>query len=191
MPQTDNVVLTDELRAQLDQLLGSTDLSQVTAEGSGFQELPVGYYLAEVKKAVLTVSKSSGFPMVSIQLQIVSDGLKTSDDVEDSSLVAIPHTKGRMVFIHYPFKDGSSVTRFASDMEKFEGDKPGEPLLPKEAFSTSATLEESLSVLEEVGPRIWINNSISRSVNPQTGKPGTFSNMISWKRALQLGLPEE
>ena len=67
MPQTDNVVLTDELRAQLDQLLGSTDLSQVTAEGSGFQELPVGYYLAEVKKAVLTVSKSSGFPMVSIQ----------------------------------------------------------------------------------------------------------------------------
>lgn len=190
MPQNNEVVLTDELRQQLNELLGNTDLSNVTAEGAGFGELPIGYYLGEVKKATLTVSKSSGVPMVSLQLSVVKDGLKVNDDPTDDSFSPIAHTKNRMIFIHYPFKDSASVIRFASDMEKFEGQN-GDPLLPKEAFVNSDTLEEALSILEEMNPRIWINNSQSRTVNPQTGTQGTFANMISWKRAVQLGLPED
>lgn len=189
MPTNNNAaVLNEDLRKQLDELLGNTDLTNVTAEGSGFSNLPTGYYLTEVKKATLTVSKSSGLPMVSLQLQVVSDGWSLPAD-EKASLTPIPKTKGRITFVHYPFKDASSVTRFASDMIKFEGDKPGEPLLPKDAFKRSDTLEDALSILEEVGPRVWVDITESATPNPSTGAKGTFTNLISWKRAIALGLP--
>lgn len=188
MPE--NIELSDELRQQLDNLLSSTDLSGVTAEGQGYLPLEEGYYLGEVKKATLTVSKSSGNPMVSLQFQIVKDGYQVSNELVEDYLTAIPHTKGRSVFVHYPFSDKQSVTRFASDMEKFEGDEPGVPLLPKEAFANSLTLEDALRILEETNKNVWLKVSQAKTINQQTGQPNYFTNLISWKRATDLGLPE-
>lgn len=190
MPEENkNTGISDTLRDQLNELLSNTNLSGVTAEGSGFSDLPVGYYLCEVKKASLGESKSSHRPMVSLQLSVVNDGYAVNENEDDSTLVTIPHSKGRMVFVHYPFSDQSSVQRFASDMLKFEGTTPGEPLLEKDAWISVETMEEALSVLEDMGSRIWINVHEGNGINPNTGKNNIFNSLISWKRAAQLGLP--
>lgn len=181
--------ISEELRNQLNELLSNTSLVGVTAEGSGFSELPVGYYLCEVKKAGLGESKSSHKPMVSLQLSVVNDGYGVNENEDDGELKPLQHTKGRMIFVHYPFSDQSSVQRFASDMLKFEGGNPGEPLLEKEAWINVETMEESLSLLQDMGPRIWVNVHEGSGINPQTNKPNIFNSLISFKRATQLGLP--
>ena len=89
-------VFTQSLSDQLDALLSSTDTSKVTSEGIGFEDLPVGYYLAEVETATLTISKSSKLPMVSLKLKIVDNGLTINSDDE---LVSIPSTKNNNIKI--------------------------------------------------------------------------------------------
>ena len=41
--------------SSLDELLNKTDLEDVTAESTGYQDLPDGYYLSEVEKAEIIV----------------------------------------------------------------------------------------------------------------------------------------
>lgn len=179
-------LFTQSLSDQLDALLSSTDTSKVTSEGIGFEDLPVGYYLAEVETATLTISKSSKLPMVSLKLKIVDNGLTINSDDE---LVSIPSTKNRFVFKHYPFKDEDSVKRYVSDMLSFL-DENDEPLLPAEAWKSKVTMEASLEVLEMVKPRVWVNITLSKTPNEQ-GVYSTFTNIMSWKRAGMLGLPIE
>lgn len=168
---------------QLDSILAASDLSNVTEESSGFAELPDGYYLSEVDSAKLTVSKSSGKPMVAFQLSIVEDG-KTADILETGDIIIdmLPKTKGRKIFVYYVLKDDSAVKRFASDMLKFEGN-PGEPLLQKEYFTTSATLVDALDIL--VGSRIYVHVSTTER---DDGTKSKWQNFISWKRATALEL---
>lgn len=172
------------LHSQLNDILKSTDLSDVTADSTGFSELPDGYYNCEVEKAELKVSKSSGSPMASFQFSVTSDGYKF--DEETSDLTKIPRTKGRKIFINYVLKNDTWVKRFVTDMLKFEGEEPGESLLPKEAFTTAETIEESLFVLE--GMRIYIHVSTTEN---DDGTKSTWNNIISWKRADALELPIE
>lgn len=178
-------MVNDEIKSlheQLDALLGNVDLSDVSADSSGFSELPDGYYLCEVDKAELKMSKTSGKPMAAFQFSIVEDG-KGID--ESGKFVNLKKTKGRKIFIHYVLKDESWVRRFATDMLKFEGENPGEPLLPKEAFTTSSTIEDALDVL--TGMRIYIQVSTTEN---DDGTKSTWNNLISWKRVAALELPQ-
>ena len=166
--------------ATLNELLKQTDISKITAESSGFDDLPDGYYLTEVMSAVLKQS-STGFPMVALDLKAAEDG---HDVNEDGNLIEIPHTKNRHIYLNYVLKDEASVKRFVNDMLKFEGDTAGEPLLQKEYFTTSDTINDALDIL--VGCCIYIN------VSRYSGKDGTerISNRpITWKRAAVLELP--
>lgn len=180
--------ISKESLSKLNDLLSNTDLSKVTSEGAGFEDLKEGYYRCEVKKAELTTSKSSGSPMVALQLAVVDEcGYYINDEDE---LVETNKVKGRRVFKYYVFSDANSVTRFVSDMLKFEGENPNEPLLPKEAWMSAETLEDSIAVLQELGPNIWIFNQKAKTKDPQTGNDNYFTNLISWNRASKLGLPE-
>lgn len=168
----------------LDELLAKTRLDDVTAESTGFETLPEGYYLCEVEKTTMSASKSSGNPMVSFQLKVVEDGHKVRlEENGNVSLEDIPHTSNRKIFKHYPFKDESSVKRFATDMLKFE-DGEGESILPKEAFTTSEVLNDALDVLE--GMRIYVQVT---NTEKDDGTINSWSNLISWKRANLLELP--
>lgn len=169
----------------LDSLLGNTDLSDVTSEnGGGFEQLPDGYYLCEVVKAELTEAKSSHNPMVSLQLKAVENGYAVE---ENGDFKRIDKTKGKVIFKHYPFTDERSIKRFVSDMLKFEGDTVGEPILPKEAFTTAETINDSLDVL--VGLNIYIQLATTPAKN-EGEKDQQWPNVISWKRAGMLELPE-
>lgn len=180
--------ISEESLSKLNDLLSQTDLSKVTSEGAGFEDLKEGYYKCEVKKAELTTSKSSGSPMVALQLAVCDEcGYYINDEDE---LVETSKVKGRRIFKYYVFSDTNSVTRFVSDMLKFEGENPNEPLLPKEAWMSAETLEDSVTVLQELSPRIWIFNQKSKTKDPQTGSDNYFTNLISWGRASKLGLPE-
>lgn len=171
--------------SQLDSILSNVDLSDVTAESTGFTELPDGYYLCQVEKAELKTSKTSHMPMAAFQFNVVEDGHDAIiDDDKNVTLVDLKKTKGRKIFMYYVLKDERSVKRFATDMLKFEGEEPGESLLPKEAFTTSETIEDALDVLN--GMRIYVQ--ISTTVNDDDTK-STWNNLISWKRAASLSLP--
>ena len=168
----------------LDVLLGKTDLSDTDSEsGGGFENLPDGYYLCEVVKAELKTSQSSKNPMMSFQFRTVEDGNEiTVLDNGEITQKALKGTKGRMLFVHYVFKDERGIKRFASDMLKFESEE-GVSLLPKEAFSNSETMMDAMDVLQ--GMQIYVQ--VSTTVNKE-GISSTWNNLISWKRASQLEL---
>lgn len=169
----------------LNKLLTETDITNVTSESTGFEELPDGYYLCEVEQAELKESKSSHQPMAAFKLKIVEDG-KTAevDEKGNVKIRNIDKTKNRKIFMNYVLKDEKSVKRFVTDMLKFEGDVEGESLLPKEAFTTSETLEDAIDVL--TGYQIYV--SVSTTENDD-GTKSVWNNMISWKRAAALELP--
>lgn len=168
----------------LNELLSQTDLKDVTAESAGFQELPEGYYLSEVESAKLTVSKTSKQPMVAFQLKVVDDGVNINPDDESGSLIKIKGSKNRKIFIYYTLKDDGSVKRFVTDMLKFEGKEPGQPILDKEYFTNAEVLEDALDIL--VGLRIYVQVTVSEK---EDGSTSTWQNLISWKRAEKLELP--
>lgn len=168
----------------LDELLGSADIKDVSAEGSGFSQLKDGYYLCEVKKAELKLSKSSKLPMAAFQLKVVEDGVTFNfDSKANSAPIVLKGTKGRMIFKYFVFKDELSVQRFASDMLKFEGDTPGEPLLTKDYFTNSELIEDALEVLE--GMRIYVHNDVKEN---NDGTTSAWANFMSWKNAAKVGL---
>lgn len=172
-----------EIFNKLDSILAHTDLSDVTAESTIFSDLPDGYYLCEVEKSDLTESKSSHEPMVSFQMKIVENGYSAEDNGDEITLKELSSTKGRKIFVHYVIKDEISVRRFATDMLKFEGETPGESLLPIEAFTSSETLVDAIDVL--VGMRIYV----CASTTEKDGNKSQWNNIISWKRAAALELP--
>lgn len=168
----------------LDSILKKTDLTDVTSESAGFSELPEGYYLCEVTKSEMKSTKESKQPMAAFQLKVVDDGLKFVEENDEINEVTLKGTKGRTLFLNYVLKDESSVRRFVADMLKFEGETPGESLLPKEAFTTSETVEDAIACL--VGMRIY--TQISKTERDD-GTTATWTNLVSWKRATKLELP--
>lgn len=168
----------------LDELLGSVDISDVSAEGAGFSQLKDGYYLCEVKKAELKISKASKLPMAAFQLKVVEDGTTFSfDSKANMTEIKLKGTKGRTIFKYFTLKDEASIQRFASDMLKFEGDTPGEPLLTKDYFLNSELIEDALEVL--VGMRIYVHNSVTINEDDTTS---TWVSFMSWKNAEKTGL---
>lgn len=165
----------------LDNLLNDTDLSDVSAESSGFSELPDGYYLCEVEKAELKESKSSHQPMVAFQFNVVEDGLGID---EDGNFFDLKKTKSRKIFVYYVLKDSNSVRRFVTDMLKFEGEKQDESILGKEYFTNSELLTDALDILQ--GMRIYIQSSTTVNEDKSSS---IWKNLISWKRARMLELP--
>lgn len=165
----------------LNNVLSNTDLTDVTADSNNFQDLPDGYYLAEVEKAELKESKSTHQPMVAFQFKTVDDGLGISND---GSYIKLTKTKNRKVFIYYVLKDESFVKRFATDMLKFEGEEKGKPILDKEYFTTAEVLVDALDIL--IGHRVYIQSSTTEN---DDGSTSNWKNLISWKRAEALELP--
>lgn len=170
----------------LNSILGQTDLNDVTSESSGFSDLPDGYYLSEVEEAKLTESKSSHQPMVAVTLKVIANGLDI--EIDDNGVVhskELVKTVNRKIFKYYVLKDETSVRRFVTDMLKFEGSTAGESLLPKEAFTTSETIEDAIEILK--GYRLYIQ--CSTSIKEADNSKSTWYNFISWKRAAALELP--
>lgn len=169
----------DELELQkvfntLDALIADTDISDVTADTQSFSDLPEGHFLVEVVNMELRKAKSSDAPQVYASFKTVGNGYTIDDDGE---LVEIQKTANRRVNKFYTFKESRDFTQFVADMLKFEGDKPGEPLLPKQAFIDSRVIADSLDALK--GARVYINIS-----------KGGWVNLVSWTAATKLGLPE-
>lgn len=168
----------------IDEILSKVNLNDVTSESNGRENIPDGYYMCEVEKAEITVSKSSGTPQVAFRFTILEDGTDVVVEADGSiAKNSIARTKNRKIFMYYPLKDERSVKRFVSDMLKFEGDTAGEPLLSKEYFTTSEVLEDALDIL--CGMRIYVQ--VSTSTNKE-GQEMSWQNLVSWKRVDQLEL---
>ena len=161
----------NEIFNELDAIISSTDISKVTAEGSGFEELPEGYYLSEVEQAELTVSKNSGDPMVKFVYKVVEDGIYVD---EDGNNISLSGTKNRKIFKYYVMKDGDSFKRFVTDMLKFENDE--KPLLEKEMLMSSQLINDCLEVL--IGMRIYIKCTVSEN---KDGTEGRWYSPTSWE----------
>lgn len=171
-----------DIFAKLDAALASTDLNSITADSRAFSEVPGGYYLTEVVKAELGASKS-GEPMVKLQFNIVEDG-KKDDDGE--GYITLQGTKNRRLFKNYVLKDVNGITRYISDMLKFEDpNERGKPFLPAEAYKNHETIELALQTL--VGNRIFVFNDVK--IDPENPEnKSTWLNLLTWNRATDLGL---
>ena len=177
----------------LDDILEDVDLKDVTSEGTGFEELPVGYYLSEVTDAILTESKNTHYPMLKFTFKVVEDGFgeEVDDEGNYSLSKVLKGTKGRNIFKYYVLGDADrekvkqNYKKFVSDMKKFEGEEPGVPLLEEECFTHSELLKDALDILKGTNARIWL--SITQS--ERNGEKSNWVSAISWKRADQLGLP--
>lgn len=178
----------------IDAVLGITDLSKVTAESTGFEDLPDGYFLTEVVESKLERVKSGknqGKPKATIKFKIIEDGYKlTGDpnsDEEETTFDTLAGTKNRTLYKHYPLGDPEGIKKLVSDMKKFEDpETPGKQLLPDEAWTTASTLKGSIEVLSQLNIRIWVHNKVT------VKDDGTSSNWVdleSFSRAAQLGLP--
>lgn len=178
-------MLDKALFDSIDELLGKVDLENTTSESTGdFPELKDGYYLTSLVKAELTESKSSGLPMVKLQFKTIEDGKDvTVDEAGNVLLSEIKGTKNQTVFMYYVLKDEKSVKRFVSDMLKFEGEEVGKPVLEKEYFTTSETLEDALDILQGLNIYIMISTT-----EREDGEKSTWRNLISWKKIYDLGI---
>lgn len=176
----------DDLFNDLDDVLKETDFSQVSATNNGgFENLPDGYYLCQVEETDLKRSKTSNKPMVAIRFSVVDDGY-TFDDTD--TLKQLSQGRNRLIFKNYPISDSQSAKRFVSDMMKFEDpNNEGQPLLPAEAWKDTDTLRQSIEALRMLESRIWVHLE-TRDYN---GKANQWTNLVSFDRAMQLGLPVE
>ena len=168
----------------LDSLLAGTNLDKVSADGVGREDLPDGYYLSELTKAKLTVSKSSGNPMIVLEFKTTEDGFDVQFDAKGNvKLASIDKTSGRSFTIFYPLSDEQKVKRAIADLLKFE-ETEGQSLLTKEYFASSELLSEALDIL--VGMRIYVQATTSEA---KDGTKTVWQNLVSWKRVKALGLP--
>ena len=179
-----NKEILDALGAALEGI----DLEGIDPEGSGFRDLPDGYFLLEVKNCSIGFSKSNNL-QAKFQLTVVEDGYDMDVNKNGETVFKrLKGTKNQNVFKYFSLTDGTKVQRFANDMVKFEGDEAGKSLLPKEAFTDSSMLVDALEVLEAMHSRIWSKNDVT--VNDD-GTKSSWLNFLSWKRAKELGLPIE
>ena len=165
------------LSTRVNELFASVNVDDVSAESAGFSDAPEGYFLCEVKKDELTMSKS-GNPQVAFTFKITEDGRKIENTNE-----LIKGSKGISIFKYYRLLDDKDVRKFVSDMLKFEVDENGSSL-PKEAFTNDETINDALDIIN--GLQIYVQNTVT--VNDD-GSKSTWVNLITWKRAAELGLP--
>ena len=179
--------------SSLDDLLAQTELDGVSSEGSGYDALPNGYYLCEVEKATLAPNKK-GLPMVTFTLKVIQNGIiEAVDDNGDAFLSRATGTQNRKIFKFYVLSEQKKVKDLISDLLKFEGEVEGTSLLEevlkdengKYVPLSTELLEGCLDII--TGSTLYVNSSTSPSkTNP--GEMSTWNNLLSWKRAGQLGL---
>lgn len=184
----------------LDSLLSGTNLDDVSAESSGYEDLPSGYYLTEVVEAKLRSSKSSGLPMVSFRFKTIQPGIVEQTDEEGNVFYArAKRTMNRTIFKHYVLKDQQSVKTLTSDLLKYEGEVAGTPVLDDILTTTDANGKKKIQIpsseilsgcLEVLtGLTIFIKADTRPDKNDPT-KNNTWSNLVSWSRVGDLGLLE-
>lgn len=179
--------------SSLDELLSSTDLGDVTSEGAGYDPLPNGYYLCEVESADLAPNKK-GMPMVTFRMKVIQNGIvEAVDDNGDAYLTRAAGTENRKIFKFYVLSEQKKVKDLISDLLKFEGEIEGESLLGevlkdengKYVPLSTELLTGCLDII--TGSSLYVSSTTSPSkTNP--GEMSTWNNLLSWKRAGQLGL---
>lgn len=166
-----------DLSTRINSLFASVNVDDVSADSVGFSNVPEGYFLCEVKKAEVTVSKS-GNPQVAVMFKIVEDGRK----IEDTTAV-VESSKNEILFKYYPLVNNKDAKKFVSDMLKFEVDEEHNTL-PKEAFINDETINDALDVIN--GLQIYVQHTVTTNTD---GSKSTWDNLITWKRAGELDLP--
>lgn len=169
----------------IDSALQEVNFDNITSESSGFDELPAGYYLVELVRAEIKLSKSTGEPMVAFAFKGIDNGYILDDTTYDWSDVGVG--KGRYLNV-YDAKINSTngIKRLISDLMKFV-DAVGEPIVHKEDVSNSQLLQATLEALVEESCRMWLQRQEGKD---KEGKPTFYTNMISWQKAEDLKLPK-
>ena len=176
-----------ELYAIYNNIAKKTDLTSIDPN-SDFENLPEGYYYSEVSDAKFTLTKETKLPMITLTFDVIEGYRIATDEEIDNGLPELFKLKSvekRKIFVRFVNKDEPSLQRFAKNMLKFE-DANGEPLLEKDVFLDAEFLIEALNCL--IGSRLYVQISKSKNSN---GETSIWQNLISWKRASQLGLPVE
>lgn len=159
----------------LDEILKNIKLEDISSEGTGFSELPDGYYLCEVEEVKFAVSKTTGNDMLSWRLKVVENGINFDDNFDKKY---IQNTKNRKIFMFSSLRDQASVEKTISDLMKFEKEE-GVSLLQKEYFINKEIMTEALALL--IGLNIYVQLDTDKDGNQ-------WKRFVNWKGAQKLGL---
>jgi len=172
-----------ELYSNVNSILKKINVKDIDPE-KDFDKNPDGYYLTEVVSLEVCTSKKSGNLQVAGQFKIVENGIGVNvDDDGEQDFFELKNTKGKTIFKYYPMTDESQVTKLIKDMLKFT-DEDGKSILDEEYFSDIEIMKEALSILTE--ERIYIH--LYSYTNKTTKETNQNSNLITWKRASDIGL---
>jgi len=166
----------NKLYSDVNNILKGINVKKIDPNKDDFQSLPTGYYLCSFKLAVTT--SNAGNLQVKSEMKVVEPGLAVD---AEGDFVEIKGTLNRKMWKYYSLKDEESVTKLIKDMLKFE-DEDGESLLVEEDFASMEQIEAACEVVEDM--QLYVN------VNTYTkdGETKSFINVLSWKRAEELGL---
>lgn len=165
-----------KLYSDVNSILKGINVKKIDPNKDDFQNLPSGYYLCSFKMEVTT--SNAGNLQVKCEMKVVESGLKVN---EDGDYEEIKGTVNRKMWKYYSLKDEESVTKLIKDMLKFEDDN-GESLLVEEDFESMEQIEAACEVIEDM--QLYVNVNTKE----KNGESSSFVNVLSWKRAEELGL---
>lgn len=167
-----------DLYSNVNNILKNINVKEIDPNEKDFVSVPSGYYLCSFKFEV-TTAKKNGNLQIKATAKIVDNGITTN---EDGDYIEIPKTKNKNIWKYYSLKDEDSIKKLIKDMKKFE-DEEGNSLLSDEDFNSMEQIELSCEVLEEMQLFVHVNN-----YTKENGEEGSSNNLLSWKRAEELGL---
>lgn len=168
---------------EINGLIQQTDLSNVSANSTGYDELPFGYYRTKFSGVKVGRTKSTQTPMVTLTLEVLEDGYKLNDAT--LQFERIGGVTKRLVFKNYVIGDSKGLKSLVSDLKKVE-DQDGQPLLTDDYLKDFPAMYTFMKFFVENGFTIWVR---VRETKKKDGTTGSWTDLVSDSTALEAGLP--
>lgn len=171
---------------EIDSLIKSTDLSNVSASSTGFDDLPFGYYKTMFSGVKFGKTKATQAPMISITFQVLEDGYKLDEsNTSNINFERIGGVTKRLIFKNYVLTDSKGLKNLVSDLKKVEDPMSGEPLLTDEDLADSKHLQAFMNLFVESNVTMWVR---IRETTKKDGTKGSWTDLIPNSTAQSLGL---
>ena len=167
----------NQLYKNVNDILKRMNVSEIDPNKQEYQGLQTGYYLCSFKVEITT--SKAGNLQAKAEMTIVEDGIAIN---EDGDFEEIKNSAKRKLWKYYPLTDEDKVKNFIKDMKKFE-DEDGSPILTNDDFNSIESIQLACEVIEDLQLFVYVNNYKNKN-----GEDSSFYNVISFKRAEELGL---
>lgn len=172
---------------EINGLIQQTDLSNVSANSTGYDELPFGYYRTKFSNVKVGRTRSTQTPMVTLTLEVLEDGYKLNDAT--LQFERIGGVTKRLIFKNYVIGDSKGLKSLVSDLKKVEDPTDNNvPILTDNDLKDFPSMWEFMKEFIKSEMYIWVH---VRETTKKDGTKGSWTDLVSDSTALEAGLPNE